>query len=272
MVYFVGLDGAMAAGARKWNACFDSRARWRRERCCIIRFDPRGQGKPLSCLPRLWLLSIRNELGWQSAIIRRKFANRRTDQGSTRHESFLESRDAITRFLFPEDKPSPVDLCFVLGCLTPCNMDSAIELYEKGYTQSILISGHGRAPDELPEYEQFWCYALERKVPASAILVECKATNTLENFVFSKPIIEAEFGWQRIRRVALVTKPFHMRRAVMTARAQWPDHVDFIKLPSRDPGDPPAATWWETEAGRTFVLSELRAIGTYGLSGDLSGF
>jgi uncharacterized SAM-binding protein YcdF (DUF218 family) len=99
-------------------------------------------------------------------------------------------------------------------------MDPAIELYEKHFTPKILISGFGRCHTELPEYELFRRYARDKGIPESALLVEPKATNTLENFTFSREIIEAEFGWENLRRVALVTKPFHMRRAVMTARAQ----------------------------------------------------
>ncbi|MBA2622664.1 MAG: YdcF family protein [Chthoniobacterales bacterium] len=186
--------------------------------------------------------------------------------------SFFESRDAITRFLFLQDEPTPVDLCFVLGCPTPTNMDPAIELYRKGFTRKILISGHGRSLTELPECELFRRYAMHNGVPESALMIERKATNTFENFAFTRTIVEAELGWKNLDRVALVTKPFHMRRAVMTARAQWPGHLQFLKLPPRQPDDVPAATWWQTESGRNYVFAELRAIGTHAASGHLGGF
>jgi hypothetical protein len=115
-------------------------------------------------------------------------------------------------------------------------------------------------------------YAIQQGVPAAAIAVEEKATNTLENFTFSARIVEAEIGWSKVRTVAIAAKPFHMRRALMTARANWPAHLRFVMRPSDAPDDPPAATWWQTEAGRGFVLSELRAIGTYALAGQIGGF
>ena len=62
------------------------------------------------------------------------------------HQSLFESRDAISRFLFVQDDAAPVDLCFVLGCPTPSNMDPAIELFRRGWTPKILISGYGRNP------------------------------------------------------------------------------------------------------------------------------
>ena len=185
------------------------------------------------------------------------------------HQSLFESRDAISRFLFVQDDAAPVDLCFVLGCPTPSNMDPAIELFRKGWTPKILISGYGRGHTELPEYELFRRYALERHVPESALLIEPKATNTLENFTFSRAVVESELGWERIKRVALVTKPFHMRRALMTARGQWPDHLEFIALPAKVPGEPLADTWWQNEDGRGYVFAELRAIGAYGLAENL---
>jgi len=151
-------------------------------------------------------------------------------------------------------------------------MDPAIELYQKGLTRRILISGHGRSHTDLPEHELFRRYALERNIPESALLIERNATNTLENFSFSRALVESEIGWKTISDVALVTKPFHMRRAVMTARAEWPATLNLIKLPSRHPDDPPAETWWQTEGGRALVFSELRAIGSYALSGHLGGY
>lgn len=186
--------------------------------------------------------------------------------------SFYETRGAITRFLFLDDPPAPVDLCFVLGCPTPTTMKPAIELYRRGLTPVIVIAGHGPSAQAVPESLLFRDYALERGVPSEAMVLETASTNTRENFAFARPIIEELYGWDRIRRVALVAKPFHMRRAVMTARQQWPGHLHVICRPSDEPDDPPAATWWRTPSGRDFVLAELRAIGTYALQGDIGGF
>ncbi len=192
--------------------------------------------------------------------------------GNAPAPDFLASRSAITAFLFLEDPPAPVDLCFVLGCPTPSNMDPAIALYRQRLTPAIMISGHGPAPQDIPESEIFRDYALARGVPAEAILLETAATNTRDNFVLSHPIIAGRFGWEHINSVAIVSKPFHARRAIMTARAHWPAHLRLLARPSEAPDDPPAATWWQTQTGRAFVLRELQAIGTYALQGDIGGF
>lgn len=188
------------------------------------------------------------------------------------HPGFLDSRDAITRFLFVADPPAPVDLCFVLGCPTPTNMDPAVALYTRGFAPVIMISGHGPVPGPVAESERFRDYGLARGIPPEAMVLERRATNTKENFVFSAPIIAERFGWARIRRVALVAKPYHMRRAIMTARRHWPAHLHFVAQPSLEADDVQPETWWQTPVGRDYVLRELRAIGAYALQDDLGGF
>jgi uncharacterized SAM-binding protein YcdF (DUF218 family) len=194
------------------------------------------------------------------------------DAELTMDASFFETRDALTRFLFLKDDPAAVDLCLVLGSPTAYSMQPAIDLYRSGLTERILISGLGPRPDQEPECESFKRFALEQGVPAQAIVLERQASNTLENFVFSRAVIEREIGWDNIKTVAIVSKPFHMRRALMAARKHWPAHVRFVMQPSIDPRDIPADTWWQSEEGRRYVLSELKAIGSYALQNHIGGY
>jgi uncharacterized SAM-binding protein YcdF (DUF218 family) len=188
----------------------------------------------------------------------------------------LETRAAITAFLFLRHAPAPVDFAFVLGSPTLSSVEPAIDLYLRGLTSKIMISGlgpnHGSEPASRSEAETYKDYAIERGIPEKNIITETRATNTLENFTFSHPVVAQHFGWKNIRSVAISGKPFHMRRALMTARAHWPRHLKLLMLPSDHPDDPPAETWWQTEHGRTFVLNELRSIGNYALAGDIGGF
>jgi len=184
----------------------------------------------------------------------------------------MDSREAITNFLFIKDSPAIVDFAFVLGSPTYSSIEPAIELYHTGKTSWIVISGHGPQFQNgmSSEAELYKSYAIAKGVPASQILIETKATNTKENFLFVRDLIQTHFGWNNIRRVSISGKPFHMRRALMTARASWPKHINLIMLPSNHPDDPPSETWWQTESGCHFVMRELQAIGTYALAGDIS--
>lgn len=186
--------------------------------------------------------------------------------------SFLETRQAITKFLFLADDPAPVDLCFVLGSASISTMVPAVDLFLRGLAPKILISGHGPRAGQKPKCDTYKAYALKQGIPQHAILLERKARNTLENFVLAKAVIEREIGWHALKRVAIAAQPFHMRRALMTARMQWPPHLRYLMLPSSDPNDALAETWWQTRQGRSFVLSELRAIGAYALEGQIGGF
>jgi uncharacterized SAM-binding protein YcdF (DUF218 family) len=198
------------------------------------------------------------------------------DEPQNAHPDVADSRAAITAFLFLRDVPAPADFVFVLGSPTLSSMEPAIDLYTRGLTPKIVISGRGPKSGPWsalpPEADTFKAYAIKRGIPENDIIIETKATNTRENFSLSHPIIAQHFGWANVRCVAISGKPFHMRRALMTARAHWPRHLKLLMLPSNHPDDPPAETWWQTDAGRAFVLTELRSIGHYGLSGDIGGF
>src|SRR5690606_10542185 len=120
----------------------------------------------------------------------------------------------------------------------------------------------------LPEAVQFRDYAIARGVPEAAIMIETESTNTRENFVFSAAIIEQQIGWSNIHRVAVVSKPYHARRALMTARRHWPAHLHLVMQPSQQAEDILATNWWQTAGGHAYVMRELIAIGTYAQKGD----
>lgn len=179
----------------------------------------------------------------------------------------MKSRDAITEFLFIRDEPRAVDCVLVLGSSTLTNMDPAIALYRAGLAKWVLITGHGPTGEEEPEWRGFLAYALAQGVPEAAILIEPDARNTRDNFRLSAELIAQRLGWDSVRRVAIVSRPFHARRALMTARRFFPEQVELVML-SPDDGVQ-AHDWWGSIYGRHRVLEELRRIGEYALKGDL---
>jgi hypothetical protein len=182
----------------------------------------------------------------------------------------MDTREAITEFLFLQDEPAPIDLCLVLGSRFAETMDPAIELYGRGWCPRILISGHGPDEDQEKEADLFLAYALEQGIPREALLVEREARHTRDNFEFSAAVIEQQVGWSALKTVGIVGKPYHMRRALMTAQRFWPPGLKYLMLPSNLPRDLKAQDWWESEWGRFRVMDELRRIGEYGAKGDLA--
>lgn len=182
----------------------------------------------------------------------------------------MQSRKAITRFLFIRDEPRPVDAVLVLGSSAITNMHPAMELYRAGLTQRIVITGHGPTVEAEPEWRAYLAHALEQGVARTSILVEPDARNTRDNFRLCAELIGRELGWEKIGTVAIVSRPFHARRARMTARRFFPAHVELVML-SPDDGVQ-AQDWWKSVYGRFRVLDELRRIGEYALKDDLADF
>lgn len=182
----------------------------------------------------------------------------------------MNTREAITQLLFVDDQPEPVDLVMVLGCPLLCNMDPAIDYFRKGLSQRILISGHGPVPSMTPEWWRYRQYALAQGIPESALLLEKDSTNTLENFIFSERLINTCIGWENIHSLAIITKPLHTRRALMTARKMYPKDLRLIMGAPTLTAEIISTNWWETEAHRRRVLDEVRRIGEYALKEHLA--
>ena len=78
----------------------------------------------------------------------------------------------------------------------------------------------GQGPNEtIPEAEAMKAYLVAHGISAEDILVEDKSTNTLENFQFSKEILDQVFQGQSYR-VAYVTSDFNVFRAGVFAKSQ----------------------------------------------------
>jgi uncharacterized SAM-binding protein YcdF (DUF218 family) len=180
----------------------------------------------------------------------------------------MNTRDAITEFLFVRDEPAAVDLVMVLGAPSPSAIERAIALYRQGLTRRIVITGSGSTM--APEWALFRHHALAVGIPESALLIEREARNTRENFLFSECLIAKEIGWSNIESIAITTKPFHARRALMTARRIFPAHVRLLMLPPQHPGDLQPDNWWQTPTGRDRIFGEIKRIGEYALQDHLS--
>lgn len=183
----------------------------------------------------------------------------------------MQTRKAITDFLFIRDPPRAVDCALVLGSASVANMDPAIALYRADLTSRIVISGHGPTGEEPePEWRTLKAYGASQGVPDEAMLIEPDARNTLDNFRLSYGLLAREVGWDNIASMAIVSRPFHARRARMTARRFIPAEVDLVML-SPDDGVQ-AHDWWASVYGRYRVFEELRRIGEYALKDDLGDF
>ena len=101
----------------------------------------------------------------------------------------------------------------------------AAELYHQGFAPRILFSGGlGRNTEGLfpePEALRFARTAMECRVPEDAILLETKSTNTAENILFSRALLQERCLPHS--RILGVHQPFMERRITAAMGVYWPE-------------------------------------------------
>lgn len=130
------------------------------------------------------------------------------------------------------------DLILALGSNDLRVAEYAADLYLRGWAPLLVFSGGAGALTRdrfsKPEAEMFADIARQRGVPESAILIEAESTNTGENVIFSRRLLEsrgihkdrAEDGGEDSEKwpenLILVQKPYMERRAYATFMNFWP--------------------------------------------------
>jgi len=171
--------------------------------------------------------------------------------------------DCISDFVFVEHEVVSSDILLVPGGSVPAQMHRAIELYRSGIAPWILPSG-GPSPhlkDWASEWEFYRSLAVKAGIPEKAILQEDRATNTLENAMYSWRVIQ-EAGLQ-ITKAVLVCKAHHSRRALLTYQAMFPLGVEFTVSPILDSRNIGRDNWYLDEQKTHYVFEELRKIGKF---------
>ena len=106
------------------------------------------------------------------------------------------------------------DCILVLGCSDLSIVDVAIDIYKKCYADKIIFTGgFGKITKNIwkvPEANKFAEVAIEKGVPRENIYIENESTNTTENYLYAKRLIEKEK--LNIKSVIVVCKPYVERR------------------------------------------------------------
>jgi len=103
--------------------------------------------------------------------------------------------------------------------------ERAADLFLEGWAPLVVFSGHlGSLTSGIwqrPEAEIFADVAAARGVPHQRMRIEDRATNTGENVVFSRALLEQR--GLRVRRAIAVQKPYMERRTRATFQKRWPE-------------------------------------------------
>jgi len=125
------------------------------------------------------------------------------------------------------------DCILALGSHDTRVADRAAELYLERMAPVLIFSGGlGNLTKEIwtkSEAELFATIALQKGVPADAILIENRSTNTGENIMFTKSILKQH----RLdpQRFIVVQKPYMERRSLATFKQHWPDKDLIVTSP-----------------------------------------
>lgn len=123
-----------------------------------------------------------------------------------------------------DDPLRPVDVAIGLGSHDPSVATYTAELYHAGLFRLIVFTG-ANAPTTVERFPRgeavhYREIALSADVPDNAIIIEPDATNTCENFEFSRDALARRDV--QVRTALIVCRPYQQRRAHATAGKVWP--------------------------------------------------
>ncbi len=113
-------------------------------------------------------------------------------------------------------------------------IDHGVDLYRSGRVSKLLFTGGVIAGEPISLAESAGKYAVQKGVPADAILLETKSRTTLENVVFAKELGQS----RKLETYLIVSNPLHLKRTMRMARdlelSAWPSATptSAVRTPS----------------------------------------
>lgn len=141
----------------------------------------------------------------------------------------------------------PADAAIVLGAAVWTNnvspvfkerINHGIDLHRRGKVRKLIFTGGQGNSNEPTESSAARNYALQRGVPAGDILIEEQSHTTHENILYAKQIADNH----GLRKVLIVSDPFHMKRAVAMA-------IDAGLIAEPSPTPTTRYQGWRSQAG-----------------------
>lgn len=105
-------------------------------------------------------------------------------------------------------------------------LDKAVNYHNQNPDAVIVVSGGQGNQEEISEAEAMQNYLVNNGVSADKIIKEEAATSTYENFVFSKKILDEQFG--KDYTVAFITNEYHILRAGLCAKQAGMQNITHL--------------------------------------------
>ena len=180
--------------------------------------------------------------------------------------------EEITKYIFLEDTDLRGDIAFVFGTWKSwkISVEKAAELYARKLVPKITVSGGMNKHSGVIEGDLMATELVNLGVLRHDILVENRSTNTLQNVLFSKKIIDEALGLNKIKVIVAVVKNFHARRVLMTLKKHMPAHISLKAATHVSSAyNFTKDNWYRSDMGREKVREELEKIKKYLAKGDL---
>ena len=179
-----------------------------------------------------------------------------------------EEIQEITDYIFLKSNPQKADLALVFGNRHNEASKKVYELYKKKLITKILVSGGNNKITKKNEALEIKKQLIKLGVNINDIILEDKSTNSLENVLFSKNIIEEKMKFNKINKIIAVVKHYHSRRALMTLKKHFPNTIKLIPVSYKIYGFT-KDNWFNHKIGKEKVLGEWNKISKYLTKGDI---
>jgi uncharacterized SAM-binding protein YcdF (DUF218 family) len=153
--------------------------------------------------------------------------------------------EVLWNFHVIDGGPVTADVIVVLGSHDMRVADRGAELFisEQAAPLVVTTGGAGKVTQKQwsrPEGEIYAERLMMKGVPKEDILIEPKATNTGDNFDYSRELVNSS-GY-RVSRGIIVSKPYMARRSLATAAKNWsgvswytrPPQISLADYPTED--------------------------------------
>ncbi|MDE6374047.1 MAG: YdcF family protein [Clostridia bacterium] len=157
--------------------------------------------------------------------------------------------DKIDEILFYENYGKPIKSDYAIVCGTApeyafIRAEIAASFYKKSGTEKIIVSGAAVSDKSVTECAFLKNELIALGVPAEAIIEEPRAYDTIQNMTCSLTEICKRTDIMQVESIAVITEPFHIKRAVCLAKILLPQ---FIKVYGYTEGVAEQRGQWKTD-------------------------
>jgi uncharacterized SAM-binding protein YcdF (DUF218 family) len=156
----------------------------------------------------------------------------------------------------PQPTPAPSDAIVVIsGDEQMARFAEGVNLYQRGLGHYLVFSG-AAFDNGTSNADVMHDLALQRGVPASAILEEPQGEDTWGNAVYTRQVLEEH----ALESAILVTSPYHLRRAQVTFDAVYSGSGIRLTVHAAPDSQWRKQSWWQQDETRRLTLTELQKL------------